>query len=113
MSLLLSLKVLYPDHITLLRGNHESRALTQNYGFYDECMKKYGTHTVWKYFTDIFDYLVLSAVVENQVFCVHGGLSPSINAIDQIRNIDRRQELPADGPCSDLLWADPEEIEGK
>jgi diadenosine tetraphosphatase ApaH/serine/threonine PP2A family protein phosphatase len=43
-----------------------------------------------------------------QIFCVHGGLSPSIQTLDQIRIIDRKQEVPHDGPMCDLLWSDPE-----
>ncbi|XP_024383054.1 serine/threonine-protein phosphatase PP-X isozyme 2 isoform X1 [Physcomitrium patens] len=110
--LLLALKVRYPDRITLIRGNHESRQITQVYGFYDECLRKYGSINVWRYCTDIFDYLSLSALIDNRIFCVHGGLSPSITTVDQIRTIDRKQEVPHDGAMCDLLWSDPEEIEG-
>ncbi|GMH45761.1 hypothetical protein BSKO_13724 [Bryopsis sp. KO-2023] len=110
--LLLALKVRYPDRITLIRGNHESRQITQVYGFYDECLRKYGSVNVWRYCTDIFDYLSLAAVIDNKVFCVHGGLSPAISSLDQIRTIDRKQEVPHDGAMCDLLWSDPEEIEG-
>ena len=106
--LLLSFKVKYPDHITLLRGNHESRQITQVYGFYDECMRKYGGINVWKYCTDIFDLFSLAAVIENKIFCVHGGLSPQATNIDDIRTIDRKQEVPHDGPMSDMLWSDPD-----
>ncbi|XP_075541015.1 protein phosphatase 19C isoform X1 [Dermacentor variabilis] len=110
--LLLALKVRYPDRITLIRGNHESRQITQVYGFYDECLRKYGSITVWRYCTEIFDYLSLSAVIDGKIFCVHGGLSPSIQTLDQIRTIDRKQEVPHDGPMCDLLWSDPEDTQG-
>ena len=110
--LLLALKVRYPDRITLIRGNHESRQITQVYGFYDECLKKFGSVNVWRYCTEIFDYLSLSALIEDRVMCVHGGLSPSINTLDQIRALDRKQEVPHDGAMCDLLWSDPEDIEG-
>lgn len=106
--LLLALKVRYPDRITLIRGNHESRQITQVYGFYDECLRKYGSPDVWRYCTEIFDYLSLSAIIDGKIFCVHGGLSPSIQYLDQIRSIDRKQEVPHDGPMCDLLWSDPE-----
>jgi len=110
--LLLALKVRYPDRITLIRGNHESRQITQVYGFYDECLRKFGSVNVWRYCTEIFDYLSLSATIEGRVFCVHGGLSPSISNLDQIREIDRKQEVPHDGPMCDLLWSDPDDIDG-
>lgn len=87
------MQVRYPDRITLIRGNHESRQITQVYGFYDECLRKYGSITVWRYCTEIFDYLSLSAIIDGKIFCVHGGLSPSIQTLDQIRTIDRKQEV--------------------
>ncbi|PVG02080.1 serine/threonine specific protein phosphatase [Serendipita vermifera] len=110
--LLLAFKVRYPDRITLIRGNHESRQITQVYGFYDECHRKYGSSSVWRYCCEVFDYLALAAVVDGRVFCVHGGLSPNLQTIDQIRAIDRKQEVPHDGAMCDLLWSDPDEITG-
>jgi len=205
--LLLCLKVRYPDRITLIRGNHESRQITTVYGFYDECQRKYGTANVWRYCCEVFDYLALGALItgsaahleptsspmaelaspsdghidnfdpdtveievlnsEDQilsryqridtmkrngyasppspgsttgplppatpnppgtsatsssslsssrpsgaVLCVHGGLSPHIDQIDQIRLIDRKQEVPHDGAMCDLLWSDPDDIPG-
>ena len=117
----------YPDRITLIRGNHESRQITQVYGFYDECQRKYGSANVWRYCCEVFDYLALAAIVDGSVFCVHGGLSPNLTGIDQvcsvlkvciecfsnfrfiqIRAIDRKQEVPHDGPMCDLLWSDPD-----
>jgi diadenosine tetraphosphatase ApaH/serine/threonine PP2A family protein phosphatase len=219
--LLLCLKVRYPDRITLIRGNHESRQITTVYGFYDECIRKYGSANVWRYCCEVFDYLALGALilgattdlpqanissdsiqdqdntqttlpsddeeVESEVLnangevvtktlrrsfadmtlnsqsqtqnatrispapdrdspspaigsprsidtaatspsihnmplppptttgavlCVHGGLSPMINNVDQIRLIDRKQEVPHEGAMCDLLWSDPDDIEG-
>jgi len=107
-SLLLCLKLRWPERISLLRGNHESRAITQTYGFYAECVRKYGSPFVWKQVTDVFDYLSLAAVIDSRIFAVHGGLSPAISTIDQIRVLDRFQEVPMDGPTTDLLWSDPE-----
>lgn len=88
-SLLTCLKLRYPDRVQLIRGNHESRAVTQTYGFYTECIRKYGSSNVWTYFTDMFDFLTLSVVIDDRIFCVHGGLSPSVHYIDQIKIIDR------------------------
>lgn len=108
-TLLVCLKIRYPQRITILRGNHESRQITQVYGFYDECLREYGNANVWKYFTDLFDYLPLTALIENQIFCLHGGLSPSIDTLDNIRSLDRIQEVPHEGPMCDLLWSDPDD----
>lgn len=110
--ILLALKVRYPDRITLIRGNHESRQITQVYGFYDECTRKYGSVNVWRFCTDVFDYLALAAIVDNQVFCVHGGLSPSLQYMDQIRAINRKQEVPHEGAMCDLMWSDPDDVAG-
>ncbi|KAL8856863.1 MAG: hypothetical protein Q9178_006580 [Gyalolechia marmorata] len=201
--LLLCLKVRYPDRITLIRGNHESRQITTVYGFYDECMRKYGSANVWRYCCEVFDYLALGALVlgtsatlepaadmdpetlaalpmptgdeeveieimnsrsevtsrfprnrrrplepdtmpsspptspnnnnsktgpsgtaasghsdgslansGGAVLCVHGGLSPLIETVDKIRLLDRKQEVPHEGAMCDLLWSDPDEIDG-
>ncbi|KAG6986705.1 tyrosine decarboxylase 1 [Physcia stellaris] len=200
--LLLCLKVRYPDRITLIRGNHESRQITTVYGFYDECLRKYGSANVWRYCCEVFDYLALGALVlgtsstlepsplepgsqsnmppvddsieieimnsrneitarfarsrrrlldhemgssppaspsQNQdtpsktgppgtsaagstsspvsssggaVLCVHGGLSPLIDSVDKIRLLDRKQEVPHEGAMCDLLWSDPDDIDG-
>jgi len=108
-TLLVAMKVRYKDRVTILRGNHESRQITQVYGFYDECLRKYGNANVWKFFTDLFDYLPLTALIETQIFCLHGGLSPSIDSLDHIRSLDRLQEVPHEGPMCDLLWSDPDD----
>ena len=198
--LLLCLKVRYPDRITLIRGNHESRQITTVYGFYDECIRKYGSANVWRHCCDVFDYLALGALVlgtsanitptaSNEepstqetladdgefeieitnsaghvtarwprnreaflrskressalassdmgtptrngsttttayggsnknsasggaVLCVHGGLSPLVPTIDAIRLLDRKQEVPHEGAMCDLLWSDPDDIDG-
>jgi len=106
-ALLTCLKLRYPNRIQLIRGNHESRSITQTYGFYTECFRKYGNSNVWKYFTDMFDFLGLGVIINDSIFCVHGGLSPSIHTIDQIKMIDRFKEIPHEGPMTDLVWSDP------
>jgi len=75
-------------------------------------LRKYGSANVWRYCTNIFDYLALAAIIDNKIFCVHGGLSPSINTLDEIRSIDRKQEVPHDGAMCDLMWSDPDESAG-
>lgn len=108
---LLCLKLKYPSHITLLRGNHESRQISKTYGFYDEIQKKYGNTNCWNYFMEIFDFMSIAAIIEGKIFCVHGGLSPLISTVDQIRLINRKIEIPHEGPFCDLMWSDPEDIE--
>ena len=111
-SLLLCLKVLHPDRIWLLRGNHECRAITQIYGFYDEVIKKYADADIWKEFTDVFDYLPLSALINNDILSCHGGISPNVETLDEIRLIDRKIEVPHTGVMCDILWSDPSDDNG-
>ncbi|KAH8816445.1 Metallo-dependent phosphatase-like protein [Xylogone sp. PMI_703] len=110
-TLLMCLKAMYPDKITLVRGNHESRQITQVYGFYEECQQKYGNASVWKSCCQVFDFLVLAAIVDGEVLCVHGGLSPEIRTVDQIRVVARAQEIPHEGAFCDLVWSDPEDVD--
>lgn len=109
--LLMAYKVWYPGRITLLWGNHESRQVTSVYGFYDEIIRKYGNANPWKYCTEVFDYLGIAALVEGKILCIHGGLSPEVKTVDQIRTIQRCKEIPHEGPFCDLMWSDPEDIE--
>ena len=213
-------QVRYPGQVTIMRGNHESRQMTQVYGFYDECLRKYGTPAVWKVrgegsvvvrrscmafaarcprheraraswrpswrpswrcspshafparrprprlwhvrcfvspaplvtwpcntprpqpqpqpqpkpqpqpqpqpepqpqpqllldaclcqaCVEVFDCLCLSAVIDDSILCVHGGLSPSLDSLDQFKEINRFQECPHEGPMCDLLWSDPDD----
>ncbi|CDO64336.1 serine/threonine protein phosphatase, putative [Plasmodium reichenowi] len=110
--LLLALKIKYPLHLTLIRGNHESRQISEIYGFYDECLKKYGSINVWKYCTDVFDYLCIGAIIESKYFCIHGGLSPCIEKIDELKKIYRFQEIPKNGALCDIMWSDPNDQNG-
>ena len=110
-TLLLLLKARHPDKVTLLRGNHESRQITQVYGFYDECQRKYGNTNPWRFCCDVFDFLTLAALVDGKVLAVHGGLSPDLRTLDQVRTIERVCEIPHEGPFCDLVWSDPEDVD--
>jgi len=106
--LLICLRLRYPDRITLLRGNHETRKVTEIYGFYSECMRVYGHSDAWEEFVRCFNHLNIAAMVGTRILCVHGGLSPSVSTIDDIRTIDRQMEVPHSGPFADLMWSDPD-----
>ncbi|KAK8866205.1 hypothetical protein M9Y10_009164 [Tritrichomonas musculus] len=105
-SLLIALKVKYPENIFLLRGNHETEEMTKIYGFYNECINKY-TIRLWNKFISLFDMLPLAAIINDHIFCVHGGLSPDLNSINDIENIQRPLKVPEQGIVADLLWSDP------
>ena len=108
-TLLFLMKIENPDQIILLRGNHEARSQTQVFGFYDECLMKFGDSQVWKMFTDTFDMMPVSAVIDNKLFCCHGGLSPSAPTIDDLQQLERRRELGDNGALADVAWSDPED----
>lgn len=108
--LLLCYKLKYPENFFLLRGNHECANVTRVYGFYDECKRRCNIKT-WKTFIDTFNTLPIAAIVAEKIFCVHGGLSPSLSHMDDIRNIARPTDVPDYGLLNDLLWSDPADME--
>jgi serine/threonine-protein phosphatase PP1 catalytic subunit len=121
--LLLCYKIKYPENFFLLRGNHECANVTRGrhfphsivgtyvehlpvYGFYDECKRRCNIKT-WKTFIDVFNCLPIAAIVASKIFCVHGGLSPSLHSMDDIKRIQRPTDVPDYGLLNDLLWSDP------
>lgn len=107
---LYALKITYPKSFYMLRGNHECRQLTSFFNFKDECTYKYNLQ-LYDAMMNSFDTLPLAAMINKAFFCVHGGLSPDIATLDEIRALDRFQEIPREGPMCDLLWSDPYEEE--
>ena len=105
--LLLCYKIKYPENFFLLRGNHECAQINRIYGFYDECKRRYSIR-LWRVFSDVFNCLPVAALIDEKIFCMHGGLSPELKNLDQIKNIMRPTDVPDTGLLCDLLWSDPE-----
>ena len=108
--LLFCYKLKFPENFFLLRGNHESANVTRVYGFYDECKRRCNIK-IWKTFIDAFNCLPIAAIVASKIFCVHGGLSPSLSHMDDIRQIVRPTDVPDYGLLNDLLWSDPADMD--
>lgn len=107
-----ALKMWYPDTVFLLRGNHECRHLTEYFTFKLECLHKYNID-IYEACMQSFCTLPLAAVMNKQFLCVHGGLSPELRTLDDLRNLNRFREPPTRGLMCDLLWSDPAEDFGK
>lgn len=105
--LLLAFKLKYPENFFLLRGNHECSTINRIYGFYEECKKRYSIK-LWKTFTECFNCLPVAAMIDDKIFCMHGGLSPDLNKIEDIQKIFRPVEIPDNGLLCDLVWSDPD-----
>lgn len=108
--LLFCYKLKYPNNFFILRGNHECANVTRVYGFYDECKRRCNIK-IWKTFIDTFNCLPIASIVADKIFCVHGGLSPSLSHMDDIRQIARPTDVPDYGLLNDLLWSDPAEMD--
>ncbi|KAM8713495.1 hypothetical protein ACLKA7_013762 [Drosophila subpalustris] len=106
-TLLLALKVKYPQHVYLLRGNHESQSINRVYGFFDECKRRY-TIKLWKTFVDCYNCMPVAAIVAKRIFCCHGGLSQRLKDLNDIKILPRPTEVPDEGLLCDLLWSDPD-----
>ncbi|KAL9605813.1 MAG: hypothetical protein Q9179_000999 [Wetmoreana sp. 5 TL-2023] len=105
--LLLAYKIKYPENFFILRGNHECASINRIYGFYDECKRRYNIK-LWKTFTDCFNCLPIAAIIDEKIFTMHGGLSPDLNSMEQIRRVMRPTDIPDCGLLCDLLWSDPD-----
>jgi serine/threonine-protein phosphatase PP1 catalytic subunit len=114
---LLILKISYPDRVFMIRGNHEMRDVNRQYGLYDECRRRFGRRDgdrIWNLMNEVFDCLSVAAVVGGRVFCIHGGITPRLQELSQIRKIRLPLVMPpADSADEDaalvgeLVWADP------
>jgi len=105
--LLLCYKIQHPQNFFILRGNHESAGINRIYGFYDECKRRYSIK-LWKTFSDVFNCLPVSALVDEKILCMHGGLSPEMDSLQQIADLPRPKDVPDVGLMCDLLWSDPD-----
>ena len=107
--LLFAYKIRYKENFFMLRGNHESENINKIYGFFDECKRRYSVK-LWKLFSDCFNSLPIAALVNDKIICMHGGLSPDLTSLDQLKKIVRPTEIPDTGLLCDLLWSDPDKL---
>jgi serine/threonine-protein phosphatase PP1 catalytic subunit len=108
-ALLFALKIKYPQHVYLLRGNHECPQVNKMYGFKEECQERYPTNglKLWKDINDVFGELPIACLINKQILCVHGGISSKITSLDSIKKLPKQAIIPDDGIMCDLTWADP------
>ena len=110
---LIAFKLLCPNKVTLLRGNHEVRSIQRHYSYYQECLFKYGEVIglkVWHLTNKIFDRLPVCAVLDDAIYCAHGGIPRSTSNIEQIRErVPRILFNPQNQSAIawEILWSDP------
>lgn len=105
--LLLAFKIKYPLNFFMLRGNHECASINRIYGFYDEVKSRF-SNKIWKQFTSTFNCLPIAALIDDKIFCIHGGLSPELKTLEQIKKMPRPTDVPDKGMLCDFLWSDPD-----
>lgn len=99
--MLLAYKIKYPENFFVLRGNHECASINRIYGFYDECKRRYNIK-LWKTFTDCFNCLPIAAIIDEKIFTMHGGLSPDLNSMEQIRRVMRPTDVSTSTPSNHI-----------
>lgn len=91
--LLFALKVRYPSQVIILRGNHESQAITRIYGFFDEIKRRYKI-SLWQQFYHCFNYMPLVAIIDEKIMCMHGGISKDMSSFEQVSQIPKPTDVP-------------------
>ena len=104
---LFCLKLNFPKEVIMLRGNHESRAMTEHFTFRTEILQKFHDEEIYELFMDCFESLPIAADVNGDYLCMHGGISPDLRDKTDIEKINRFIEPPLSGFLCDLLWSDP------
>ena len=111
-ALVFALKLLFPEHVYVLRGNHEFVEMAKRHGFYSETQAKFKGSNVFGIYCDAFEYLPLAALVDETIFCVHGGISPGLKELAQIDKIQRPLNAASIDLVRGILWSDPVETVG-
>lgn len=108
-NLILARKMLEPDKVHVLRGNHEFKEVNTRYGFADEVMKRYDQTIYWLY-NVCFSTLPLTALLNERVFAIHGGVCERIRTLADIEKLERSSMDYRDERL-EMLWNDPSETE--
>jgi serine/threonine-protein phosphatase PP1 catalytic subunit len=108
-ALLFAMKIIYPNNVQILRGNHECPEVNSLYGLLNECETRFGNDAklVFNKINEVFCVLPLCAIINNKIFCVHGGISPDLKSLNDIKMINRCGKIPEKGLVCDLMWSDP------
>ncbi|KIJ49138.1 hypothetical protein M422DRAFT_161755 [Sphaerobolus stellatus SS14] len=101
-------KIHYPNSFMMIRGNHECRHLTEYFTFKKECLHKY-SHEVYEACIRSFNSLPIAALLDERFLCVHGGIGPDLETLDDFQRISRFKEPDLEGSLCDVLWADPKD----
>lgn len=102
-------KIKFPENFFLLRGNHETSTINRVYGFFDECNRRYHSTRLWNAFQETFNCMPFCAYIGGRILCMHGGLSPHLKNLNQIRNLSRPVDPPNPSMELDILWSDPDQ----
>ena len=108
-ALLFAMKIMYPNNIYILRGNHECPEVNSLYGLLTECESRFGSDAklVFNKINEVLCVLPICAIINNKIFCVHGGISPHLKTLDDINKINRYCKIPDSGLLCDMMWSDP------
>ena len=101
------MKILWPWNVYVIRGNHEFDTLCSAGGFRAQVLDVYSDLSVYKAFTQAFSFIPLAAMIDKNILCVHGGISPDWHAISQIEGIQRPIVEFGNQVLDAVLWSDP------